>query len=98
MTLDQAWRLLHRLGATASGAALDLRALRRLLSRVRPPVELTQTEVGATGPILGTIHASKGREANTVSLMLANVRENDDDDDESNNNNSGDDNDVGRLQ
>lgn len=82
MTLDQAWRLLHRLGATASGAALDLRALRRLLSRVRPPVELTQTEVGATGPILGTIHASKGREANTVSLMLANVRENDDDDDD----------------
>lgn len=81
VTLDQVWHLLHRLGATNSGAALDVRALRRLLSRARPPVELMQTEVGATGPILGTIHASKGREASTVSLMLANVRDGDDDDD-----------------
>lgn len=68
---DRVWKVLLRLAGTSDGMAVDVRVLRRLLGRARPPVELTQTEVGMEGPILGTIHASKGREANTVSLMLS---------------------------
>jgi len=69
------WRLLLRLAGTSTDTAVDVRALRRQLARSRPPAELSQTEVGIVGPIIGTVHASKGREANRVSLMLSNVRE-----------------------
>lgn len=72
----QSWKVLIRLaGFTGTEPAIDVRALRRLLARSRPPAELSQTEVGVTGPIVGTVHASKGREANRVSLMLTKVRE-----------------------
>lgn len=67
---EQVWSLLRRLVPTEDGTAINLRTLRRQLARSRPPVELCQTEVGVSGPVIGTIHASKGREANTVSLML----------------------------
>lgn len=70
------WRLLLRLAGTSTDSALDVRALRRQLARSRPPTELSQTEVGIAGPIIGTVHASKGREATRVSLMLSKVREN----------------------
>jgi len=66
---DEAWSLLRRVGRTQD-QALDLRQLRRVLGRSRPPAELAQTEAGTTGPILGTIHAAKGREADRVALYL----------------------------
>lgn len=66
----RAWTAVRSLAGTTDGTAVDVRVLRGLLARSRPPVELIQTEVGMMGPIVGTIHASKGREANKVSLML----------------------------
>jgi hypothetical protein len=44
--------------------------LREILSRDRPPIDFLIDESELLGPVLGTIHASKGREANQVNLML----------------------------
>lgn len=67
---DECWTLLHRIAAGRMSGTLDLVQLRQLLSRSRPPVELCLPDLGTTGPILGTIHASKGREADTVVLVM----------------------------
>jgi hypothetical protein len=67
---DDCWALLHRLAAGSRPRTLDLVHLRNIVARARPPVELCYAELGATGPILGTIHASKGREADTVVLVM----------------------------
>jgi hypothetical protein len=67
---DAAWSLLHRLAADRGSASIDLEILRGLVSRSRPPIELCESDVGYRGPILGTIHASKGREADTVVLVM----------------------------
>lgn len=50
--------------------AIDLTQLRTILSRNRPPVNFCYPDAGSKGPILGTIHASKGREADNVELRL----------------------------
>lgn len=63
------WGLLHELGGAADGS-LDLHRLRRQLARSSPPLLVASPEFGSEGPILGTIHASKGREADHVSLWL----------------------------
>jgi hypothetical protein len=67
---DACWALLHRLAAGYRPRTLDLVHLRNVVARVRPPIELCYPEFGSTGPILGTIHASKGREADTVVLVM----------------------------
>ncbi len=67
---DDCWGLLHRLAAGRRPGTIDLTQLRRLVSRARPPVEICDPDVGTTGPILGTIHASKGREEDTVVLVM----------------------------
>lgn len=64
------WALLHRLAAARRSGSVDLVQLRRLVARSRPPVEICYPDVGTTGPILGTIHSSKGREADTVVLVM----------------------------
>jgi len=64
-----AWAALRRLAAEGGGM-IDPLPLRRQLAGERPPPELCVAEPGGGGPILGTIHASKGREAETVHLML----------------------------
>ena len=58
---DTAWRHLHR--AAGMGSILSLRRLRSRLLQASPPLDLTCGTLGQTGPVLGTIHASKGREA-----------------------------------
>ena len=65
-----AWALLRRIAAGEWEGVVDLAYLRRIVSRSRPPVELCLPDLGTEGPILGTIHASKGREADTVALVL----------------------------
>ena len=66
---DDAWERLVRIsGHTPS--VVDMRRLRQRLGRKQPPAELCHPELGLHGPIIGTIHASKGREADTVHLML----------------------------
>jgi len=72
---DDAWHMLHRLAAGRRLGTLDLVQLRRLVARSRPPVELCYPDLGDTGPILGTIHASKGREADTVVLVMGSSNE-----------------------
>jgi hypothetical protein len=67
---EEAWALLQLLAAASRPGAIDLVQLRRLIARSRPPVEVCSPEVGDEGPILGTIHASKGREADTVVLVM----------------------------
>lgn len=63
------WSLLMELGGQADGS-LDMHRLRRQLARSSPPLLLAAPEFGSEGPIIGTIHASKGREADHVSLWL----------------------------
>jgi len=70
VTRDAAWELLHRMAAAKYANAISLSDLRRLVARPRPPVELCLPDVGNHGPILGTVHASKGREADSVVLVL----------------------------
>lgn len=66
---DEAWDHLVRI-AGRTRTVVDMRLLRQRLGRGQPPAELCQPELGDRGPIVGTIHASKGREAGTVHLML----------------------------
>lgn len=70
----EAWQHLLRVAGRKDGS-VDMLKLRRRLGQVRPPVELTLPEYGLEGPIVGTIHASKGREASNVVLLLPNGAE-----------------------
>lgn len=72
---DAAWRLLRQLGPGTSKHAIDLRRVADRLASGSPPDDATQKEIGPGGPILGTIHGSKGREASGVALALAEVDE-----------------------
>jgi hypothetical protein len=66
---DVAWRLLVEVaGETAT--TVDLWALRAALARPTPPMLFCTPEFGTSGPVLGTIHASKGREADEVLLCI----------------------------
>lgn len=53
-----------------SAVMVDLHKLRKVLARANPPMLFCMPEFGTAGPILGTIHANKGREAPTVYLYL----------------------------
>lgn len=68
----EAWLRLRKIAGRPDGT-VEMRRLRRRLSQARPPVELAESEYGLHGPIVGTIHASKGREANKVVLLLPHV-------------------------
>ena len=70
----EAWQHLLRVAGRRDGS-VDIQKLRRRLGQARPPVELTLPEYGLQGPIVGTIHASKGREASNVVLLLPNGAE-----------------------
>lgn len=71
---SEAWKRLLRVAGRKDGL-VDFQKLRKRLSQARPPVDLTLPEYGLQGPIVGTIHASKGREANNVVLLLPNGAE-----------------------
>ena len=68
-TADDAWQLLMEQTGDRNSSAKVVR-LREILSRERPPVDFIVDENMLQGPVIGTIHASKGREANQVNLML----------------------------
>lgn len=68
---ERAWTTIFSLCGNRRGK-VDIDQLKNLLSRRQPPVELSVYDAGKGGPILSTIHASKGREANIV--FLANSR------------------------
>jgi hypothetical protein len=66
---EDAWAQMVRI-AGESSTVVDMRRLRQRLGRGAPPAEFCAPVVGHGGPILGTIHASKGREAEFVYLMM----------------------------
>lgn len=66
---EQAWELLQRHVKGRRGQ-VDLGRLRTILGRKRPHVDFCLPDYGIWGPIFGTIHASKGREADRVVLAL----------------------------
>lgn len=65
----EAWQHLLRVAGRKDGS-VDMQRLRQRLGQARPPVELVLPEFGLQGPIVGTIHASKGRESSNVVLLL----------------------------
>lgn len=65
---ESAWNLLYKLGGEKG--VVNLLTLRRKLSRTPPDITACLPELGHKGPIVGTIHASKGREADQVVLSL----------------------------
>jgi len=69
ISVEQAWDQIVRLAGRTESVA-DMRRLRKQLGRSRPPAELCTPELGDRGPVIGTIHASKGREADIVHVML----------------------------
>lgn len=66
---ESAWRLLVET-AGETETVISIQRLRSVLGRSNPPATFTSPEYGDTGPIIGTIHASKGREAEEVCLYL----------------------------
>lgn len=69
---EVAWKELVQLAGT-SFSTVDMIRLRMRLGQKQPPRTFCLPEFGYSGPIVGTIHASKGREADTVRLMLPKV-------------------------
>jgi len=63
-----AWRLLE--DHVWDRGRVSVRRLREVLMRPRPPVDFVVDEKTFPGPVIGTIHSSKGREADHVHLML----------------------------
>lgn len=63
-----AWRLLLQIGATERH--VDLRRVARRLAMRVVPDEVHTRELGASGAIIGTVHGSKGREAEHVIFYL----------------------------
>lgn len=78
---DDAWAHLVRI-AGRTRTVVDMTTLRQQLGRRQPPAELCHAELGLRGPVVGTIHASKGREADIVHLMLSHTEAPDIDQDE----------------
>ena len=66
---DDAWKLIYEAAGIAPGL-IDLHRLRTVLGRTSPPMLFCSPEFGLDGPVVGTIHASKGREASEVLLYL----------------------------
>ena len=70
-----AWR--SCLGVANRNGRLRIDQLRKVLSTARPPLDFCAVDCGFTGPVVGTVHASKGREADDVLLFLPKEREDD---------------------
>ena len=69
--IESKWRDLHReVGSDAH--RISVRKLSNLLSRPNIPSCFSSPDYGVDGPILGTIHASKGRETDNVWLFVPN--------------------------
>ncbi len=66
---DQLWGYLKH--AAADEREVNLNRLReRIGSGRQAPVEFQHSEFGFTGPVLGTVHSSKGREAENVLFRM----------------------------
>ncbi len=69
--VDICWNdLLENVPHSRAGFA-DIRKLRQILSSERINTKFTNPDIGHWGPILGTVHGSKGREADNVVYFLS---------------------------
>ena len=66
---EGAWAILVSI-AGESDLSVSMSTLTNILARRSPPEQVVISEFGYSGPILGTIHASKGRESEKVLLYL----------------------------
>jgi hypothetical protein len=66
---ESKWSLLVN-NAGKNMKIVDMVRVRQLLGRRQPPAEFCYPEIGTKGPIISTIHASKGREAKEVCLLM----------------------------
>ncbi|MEW5848031.1 MAG: UvrD-helicase domain-containing protein [Myxococcota bacterium] len=66
---EDCWRQLCAL-AGAGQEALSMKVLCGRLTGTRAPPDVCTPELGTDGPIIGTVHASKGREAPRVGLLF----------------------------
>tara|TARA_B100001989_G_scaffold182220_1_gene132383 strand:+ start:1204 stop:3477 length:2274 start_codon:yes stop_codon:yes gene_type:complete len=64
------WWLLLKMSMGTNNDIISISGLRAKLARTPPHINLCYSELGMKGAILGTIHASKGREAEKVILEL----------------------------
>lgn len=64
-----AWKLLVEVGGQ-DAETIDMNRVREVIGRTNPPILFCSPDFGDEGPILSTIHASKGREAAKVYLYL----------------------------
>ena len=68
-TPSDAWEQLVKI-AGESPKLLSMDVLRARLGRPAPPSDFVRADFGLGGPVFGTIHGCKGREADCVLLML----------------------------
>ena len=68
LSAEDAWERLFR--TAPLDREIELGRLRAKLTQASPPLDLCETELGSGGPIVGTIHASKGLEADRVVLAI----------------------------
>jgi len=67
-TKEYAFYILSTLAGTKKG--IDIKKLRNFVAQSTPPIIICNQDLGINGPIIGTIHASKGREADNVKLLV----------------------------
>jgi hypothetical protein len=73
LTVDQSWNLLvHHFGL--SHEKIDIHYMRNRLSSISPPIEFCLAEFGGKGPVIGTIHTSKGRESDNVIFYFPKIQ------------------------
>lgn len=77
---EDAWRTLRRLGGT--GKMVRVARIADRLAMASLPDELSTRDVGPEGPIIGTIHGSKGRESGVVLACVPTEMEEEDSDEE----------------
>lgn len=80
--MEHAWNLLTSVGRKNKNNVVELKTIRSELSKQKPLADFCYPDTGHSGPILGTIHMSKGREAGTIHfIMPRNASEGEDPDD-----------------
>jgi hypothetical protein len=73
LSVDKSWNLLvHHFGL--SQEKIDVTYMRTRLSSVSPPIEFCLPEFGGKGPVIGTIHTSKGRESDNVIFYFPKIQ------------------------
>lgn len=70
LSADDAWRTLRTIAGVGPRGGVDLLRLGRRIDTPSPPLAVALSSTGRAGPILSTIHGSKGQESEHVVLAL----------------------------